>query len=42
MAAINVVRFRVKPGREQEFVDAHRDMRSEIRRYPTRMAGQDG
>jgi len=26
MAAFNVVRFRVKPGREQEFLDAHRSM----------------
>jgi len=25
MAAFNVVRFRVKPGREQEFLDAHRE-----------------
>jgi Antibiotic biosynthesis monooxygenase len=25
MTAYNVVRFRVKPGREQEFVQAHRD-----------------
>jgi hypothetical protein len=25
MTAFNVVRFRVKPGREQEFLDAHRD-----------------
>ncbi|MFN3745633.1 MAG: antibiotic biosynthesis monooxygenase [Hyphomicrobiaceae bacterium] len=24
MSAFNVVRFRVKPGREQEFIDAHR------------------
>jgi hypothetical protein len=24
MAAFNVVKFRVKPGREQEFLDAHR------------------
>ncbi|MBI3946072.1 MAG: antibiotic biosynthesis monooxygenase [Armatimonadetes bacterium] len=24
MAAYNVVRFRVKPGREQEFIEAHR------------------
>lgn len=24
MAAFNVVRFRVKPGREEEFLDAHR------------------
>ncbi len=28
MTAFNVVRFRVKPGREQEFVDKHRDARS--------------
>jgi len=27
MTAINVVRFRVKPGRETEFVDAHRDLK---------------
>lgn len=26
MTAFNVVRFRVKPGREQEFLDAHRDV----------------
>ena len=25
MSAYNVVRFRVKPGREQEFIDAHRN-----------------
>jgi hypothetical protein len=24
MTAINIVRFRVKPGREQQFIDAHR------------------
>jgi hypothetical protein len=24
MTAVNIVRFRVKPGREQEFIDAHR------------------
>ena len=29
MTAFNVVRFRVKPGREQEFLDAHRNVRSE-------------
>lgn len=29
MTAFNVVRFRVKPGREQEFLDAHRHVRSE-------------
>jgi quinol monooxygenase YgiN len=27
MAAFNVVRFRVKPGREQEFIDAHQRAR---------------
>lgn len=26
MTAYNVVRYRVKPGREQEFVDKHREM----------------
>ena len=25
MTAFNVVRFRVKPGREEQFVNAHRD-----------------
>jgi len=25
MTAFNVVRFRVKPGREEEFIDAHRE-----------------
>ena len=29
MTAFNVVRFRVKPGREQEFLDAHRNVRNE-------------
>jgi quinol monooxygenase YgiN len=28
MTAFNVVRFRVKPGRDQEFLDAHRNVRS--------------
>jgi len=27
MTAMNVVRFRVKPGCEQQFIDAHRNMR---------------
>jgi len=31
MKAFNVVRFRVKPGREQEFIDLHRDA---LRGYP--------
>jgi hypothetical protein len=32
MSAFNVVRFRVKPGREREFIDAHKKL-------PTDMAG---
>lgn len=28
MAAFNAVRFRVKPGREQEFLDAHRNVQA--------------
>jgi hypothetical protein len=30
MSAYNVVRFRVKPGREGEFLDAHRTMRPQF------------
>jgi hypothetical protein len=30
MAAINVVRFRVKPGRENEFIEAHRTMKDSV------------
>ena len=26
MTAFNIVRFRVKPGRDQEFLDAHKDI----------------
>jgi len=29
MTAFNVVRFRVKPGREQDFLDAHRNVRAD-------------
>jgi hypothetical protein len=29
MTAFNVVRFRVKPGREQEFLDAHRNVQTD-------------
>ena len=29
MTAFNVVRFRVKPGREQEFLDAHRNVQAD-------------
>jgi Antibiotic biosynthesis monooxygenase len=31
MTAFNVVRFRVKPGREQEFLDAHRNVHTDWR-----------
>lgn len=30
MTAFNIVRFRVKPGREDEFVDIHRAMNAEL------------
>jgi len=30
MTAFNVVRFRVKPGREQEFLDAHQTIQSKL------------
>ena len=30
MAAINVVRFRVRPGSEQQFIDAHRQLQPEF------------
>jgi antibiotic biosynthesis monooxygenase (ABM) superfamily enzyme len=30
MTAYNVVRFRVKPGREQEFLDAHRQIKRDF------------
>lgn len=30
MTAFNVVRFRVKPGREEEFIDAHRKARRDF------------
>ncbi len=29
MTAFNVVRFRLKPGREREFLDAHRNVRDD-------------
>ncbi len=29
MSAFNVVRFKVKPGRDQEFLDAHKNIQSE-------------
>lgn len=36
MTAFNVVRFRIKPGREEEFLAAHRDGKA---RWPGLMAG---
>jgi Antibiotic biosynthesis monooxygenase len=33
MAAFNVVRFRVKPGNEQRFVDAHRTMKPDLKGF---------
>lgn len=33
MTAFNVVRFRVKPGREQEFLDAHRNLKRDFRGF---------
>ena len=30
MTAFNIVRFRVKPGREQEFIDLHKKMKPDI------------
>ena len=30
MSAFNIVRFRVKPGQEQRFIDAHRELRSKF------------
>jgi hypothetical protein len=33
MTAFNVVRFRVKPGNEQDFVEAHRRMQPELKGF---------
>jgi len=33
MSAFNVVRFRIKPGREQEFVEAHRKARLDAKGF---------
>ncbi len=33
MAAFNIVRFRVKPGQEQAFVDYHRAMRPDLKGF---------
>jgi quinol monooxygenase YgiN len=33
MTAFNVVRFRVKPGNEQRFIDAHRAMRPALKGF---------
>lgn len=44
MTAFNVVRFRLKPGREQDFVDAHRKVQMDwpgVRRMSLVKAGED-
>ena len=41
MTAFNVVRLRVKPGREQDFLDAHKKAESEQHRGPRREVGCD-
>jgi len=33
MTAFNAVRFRVKPGSEQQFIDAHRKMRPDLKGF---------
>jgi quinol monooxygenase YgiN len=33
MAAFNVVRFRVKPGKEQRFIDEHRGLRPKLKGF---------
>lgn len=33
MTAFNVVRFRVKPGNEQQFIDVHREMRPKFKGF---------
>jgi hypothetical protein len=33
MTAFNVVRFRVKPGEEERFIDAHRTMKPDLRGF---------
>lgn len=33
MAAFNVVRFRVKPGREQDFIDLHKRVLPDFKGY---------
>jgi hypothetical protein len=42
MAAFSVVRFRVKPGREQDFLDAHKKDDGELARSATRQHDQYG
>jgi hypothetical protein len=38
MTAFNVVRFRVKAGRDQDFIDAHREIRRELPKGGRRFA----
>jgi quinol monooxygenase YgiN len=45
MTAFNVVRFRVKAGREQEFLDAHKNVRTDwpgLRRVNLLKTGEHG
>ena len=42
MTAFNVVRFRVKPGRDQEFLDAHRSVDAKMARLEQGQHNQDG
>ena len=42
MTAFNVVRFKVKPGNEQQFVDAHRRCDPRLKRLSRRKPDQDG
>ena len=41
MTAFNVVRFKVKPGREQEFLDAHKNRPCRLARHAPLQHGQD-
>ena len=42
MTAFNAVRFRVKPGREQEFLDAHKKVAGQLAGPPACEHDQDG
>ena len=42
MAAFNAVRFRVKPGREQEFLEAHKKVETKLGGASARQHHQNG